>query len=526
MRALVGAVLAALAFAAPAQAQLAPAPTLLDFEDLRHDGESPLDGNFYPGVSMTAECPVFSRSATSTAARAPMWCASIEDGMGSAQALGFRGTSLDMTFAAAQSTIAFYITGPFDDSAGVDIDARTIDGEEVDGAFVDYVGPFGRAVVLTGAAIRSLHITWDDPCPYFGCNAVTIDDLSFSPYTQPDTEILPLADGRLTLGANQRVKGFECAVDGAETFTRCATPYTLPALPAGQHTLAVRMIDHYDEIDATPAVYAWTVAGPPAPPAPLPAVVEPDADGDGVPDARDNCPAVPNANQADGDGDGVGDACEVGEPGTVDPVAGERVNVEVISGEVFVKFPARTAGSSRSLKQASGFVPLKGQATIPVGSTVDTRKGTIAMKSEQTSRGTQRSARLSAGIFLIRQQRAKRGSAAVVGVDLALQSAPGAESACAKTSRSGPIKGRSRNTIRSLTATTTKGLYRVIGGAAITTAPDATWVTRDRCDGTRTEVGRGRVSVQDRETKQTVRVPAGRSYLVKAKLFAARQAGR
>ena len=66
----------------------------------------------------------------------------------------------------------------------------------------------------------------------------------------------------------------------------------------------------------------------------------------------------------------------------------------------------------------------------------------------------------------------------------------------------------------------------MIGGAAITTAPDATWVTRDRCDGTRTEVGKSRVSVYDRQTKKTVRVPSGRSYLVKAKLFAARQAGR
>ena len=35
-----------------------------------------------------------------------------------------------------------------------------------------------------------------------------------------------------------------------------------------------------------------------------------DADGDGVPDSSDNCPSVPNADQADADGDGVGDACE------------------------------------------------------------------------------------------------------------------------------------------------------------------------------------------------------------------------
>ena len=35
-----------------------------------------------------------------------------------------------------------------------------------------------------------------------------------------------------------------------------------------------------------------------------------DGDGDGVYDARDNCPLTPNADQRDTDGDGVGDACE------------------------------------------------------------------------------------------------------------------------------------------------------------------------------------------------------------------------
>ena len=38
--------------------------------------------------------------------------------------------------------------------------------------------------------------------------------------------------------------------------------------------------------------------------------LDPDNDGDGVPDSADNCPATPNPGQEDNDGDGIGNACE------------------------------------------------------------------------------------------------------------------------------------------------------------------------------------------------------------------------
>jgi len=46
--------------------------------------------------------------------------------------------------------------------------------------------------------------------------------------------------------------------------------------------------------------------------APLPSAHAqgPDSDGDGIPDATDNCPSIANPNQADCDSDGIGDACE------------------------------------------------------------------------------------------------------------------------------------------------------------------------------------------------------------------------
>ena len=252
-------------------------------------------------------------------------------------------------------------------------------------------------------------------------------------------------------------------------------------------------------------------------------------------DATDNCPDIANSGQGDGDKDGVGDVCEQLPPGTAPIEAGKATKVKLVSGEVFVKLPpgasagAFTAGL-RVPFQDGGFIPLKGVATVPLGSTLDTRKGQVALtaaingQAAGNRRQLRREARFRAGIFAIRQARRsrKRARKKKIPVRAELVSASGAQARCARSAPGGgPLKGV---TVRSLSMTA-KGMFRAVGGAA-TAAPvkgTATFITTDRCDGTVTEVGRGRVAVVSKRTgrKRTVRV--GQAYLVRARLFAARK---
>ena len=204
------------------------------------------------------------------------------------------------------------------------------------------------------------------------------------------------------------------------------------------------------------------------------------------------------------------------------------MQVSLVSGEVFVKLPrgstnALAAGVPRRAFQQSGFVSLKGIASVPVGSTVDTRKGVMKLASAANNRpvGDRRrktqAATFAAGMFRLKQERRRKASSRRLRTDLALVSGAGAEQACAR-----PKVGK--GVVRSLSAIG-KGFYRTIGGASTGTAKGtATWITTDRCDGTLTEVGRGQVKVRTSSAKARVAtVRAGRAYLVKARLFRVRK---
>jgi hypothetical protein len=68
-----------------------------------------------------------------------------------------------------------------------------------------------------------------------------------------------------------------------------------------------------------------------------------DFDGDGVPNASDNCDAAGTADQSDIDGDGIGDACDTSNVATIDISPGNKKNVVKpgSSERVFVAVLAR-----------------------------------------------------------------------------------------------------------------------------------------------------------------------------------------
>ena len=116
------------------------------------------------------------------------------------------------------------------------------------------------------------------------------------------------------LGASEGGSTFECALDGG-AFAACSSPHTVSGLTLGAHSLTARATDPLGNVDTTSASHAFTVATAPPPPP--------------VPDIH------------------------------------KTVVVEETSGQVRVKVPG------------GKFVPLSEVREIPLGASLDTRKGSV-----------------------------------------------------------------------------------------------------------------------------------------------------
>jgi hypothetical protein len=207
--------------------------------------------------------------------------------------------------------------------------------------------------------------------------------------------------------------------------------------------------------------------------------------------------------------------------GTPLPTLGKTANVTVVSGTVLVDTPGGP-GSTRGLfaiVKGAGFVPITEEREIPMGSTLDARRGTLDLVAAGAQPGTTGSARLAGGLFTVTQQRRGR-SKGLTTFRLRQGLFKGAPSykSCPRNR-----KGRgssvahasrvSRKALQTLKARHRKGKFRTRGRFSAGTVRGTTWETTDRCDGTLTTVRRGIVDVRNFGLRKTVPVRAGYHYL-------------
>jgi hypothetical protein len=180
------------------------------------------------------------------------------------------------------------------------------------------------------------------------------------------------------------------------------------------------------------------------------------------------------------------------------PVLGQSVNADVRSGTVTVKVPG-----------APGYVALTDLTSLPVGSILDTREGSVTLNTALPGGKTQ-SAIFHGGLFEVRQPQGAGGLTEVVlrGALTGCSSA-GARAAAVSTKKK-------RKPPRRLWGSDSKGKFRTRGGNSVATVRGTAWYVEDRCDGTLTRVSKGSVSVYDRGRHRTVVVRAGHSYLARS----------
>jgi hypothetical protein len=179
------------------------------------------------------------------------------------------------------------------------------------------------------------------------------------------------------------------------------------------------------------------------------------------------------------------------------PVLGESVNVDVRTGTVKVKLPG-----------AAGYVAVSDLSSIPVGSLLDTRDGSITLRSALANGRTQAGI-FHGGLFEIRQPKTAGGL-----TELVLRGGP---PVCARASAHAAAtkKKKKRKPPRRLWGHDSHGNFRTRGGSSVATVRGTVWFVEDTCAGTLTRVSKGSVAVYDKHRKVRVIVHAGHSYLAK-----------
>jgi hypothetical protein len=173
------------------------------------------------------------------------------------------------------------------------------------------------------------------------------------------------------------------------------------------------------------------------------------------------------------------------------PVFHKTVVVKVVSGKVRIRRPGSTQA-----------VDLQGTDDMPLGSTVDTTQGVVALSAVAKAGGAPQTAKFYEGVFKVTQT----GSITQLELTQPLASCSRGRAAGAAAA----AKAKKRHLWGD-----GKGSFRTKGKYSSATVRGTKWLVQDSCAGTLTRVVRGVVAVSDRVRHKTVTVRAGHSYLAR-----------
>lgn len=182
------------------------------------------------------------------------------------------------------------------------------------------------------------------------------------------------------------------------------------------------------------------------------------------------------------------------------PVRGVTVNAVPKKGTVLVKVPGK-----------QGFVPLESLGRhLPVGSTLDTRKGEVRLTTAGKTKGKTQFGRFSKGVFKFTQTKKSPLTT--------LSMTGGGLTGCETKRPSGgspKVATEARKRRRTLFSNV-RGRFRTRGRNSTATVRGTQWTMTDTCAGTLTTVKSGSVRVRDLRKGKTRLVKAGHSYFARS----------
>jgi hypothetical protein len=198
------------------------------------------------------------------------------------------------------------------------------------------------------------------------------------------------------------------------------------------------------------------------------------------------------------DAPGAGEATPTVEAGGA-PVVGERLGVTP-EGAVRVRTPG---GDWQDLTEG---------ASVPNGSTVDARQGTITLTAAVDAAGTQQSAAFSGAQFTVEQLQGAQPVTKLVLRGGNFKACPKAQSS--QVPSWSAFAAKAERPVRSVFGSG-HGRFRTQGRFAAATVRGTIWQTDDYCDRTMITVKRGVVAVRDLHTGRSVDVRAGSSRTIR-----------